>query len=150
MRISNAFVTTKKQLLGAIAAPIGLQLGGLRTIPLADGSYKVELHTKLNSAHLAGHTNEPKIFSSQSTKILGYAEEDVCMQALQFYFGEPAIPVLEYLYRSSLTAQQLAHDHQRDHNNIAVLVQRQSAVIKVLETTAQKLRYDLTKANSGK
>ena len=136
------FHPTKYELLRALASSFGLQIMGFRTTQPASDFYISALHIIAHIPCSGRYISEPRSFESPPERTAHSAEEAAALMALRFYFGNQSISALDLLYRSSLTAQQYAHEYQQDNENMTTLVQKLQGLNTLLEQKFGFLRAE--------
>lgn len=127
----NYVYATRKMVFTAIAPGIGLTAQPIQVNPAVNGGYTARLHV---TRYLAHQKEEEMVFSSISEATKVVAEENVANQALRYYCGEQAIPVLDYTIRCIISAQQHACIAQKT----AVAAQQAMDVAQQATITAQQ------------
>ena len=145
MQAPGGIRTTRRHLLEAIARPFGLQLTG-EPVVQSNGLCVVHLQTKLTTPQLNKRMNQTKTFVSQARATMEDAEEDVANQALRSYFGTTVISILDYLYMSSLTGQQLAHQYQQDYGNMEIVANQCRGTTRILEDKIGQIKFGLNRS----
>lgn len=109
---------TRKVLLQFIAPASQLRIHPVNTERIAENGYYIAQLTVDRPLPNIKRRIERHLFISPPDRSIVHAEENVATQALEEFCSLGAIPVIDYLYRCSLTTQQSVSDLQQSVHDL--------------------------------